>query len=541
MTRTLLTNARIRTMAPSRPTAEALVIEHGRILALGDAPDMAALAGPGAEVIDAEGHLVLPGFQDAHIHLLNGGTDLVETAQLYDCTNTDDITAALRTHAARQAGPMIWGAGWQCGFFGDANLTAAVIDAAVPDRPCLIYDGNFHNVCLNSRAIAMAGLADDTPDPPNGHFVRDAQGRATGMLHEDAIYWALERLPKTTEATFHAGLRAGQAHANRHGITGVLDPFIQSHHVGIYARAAADAALTLRVAGAMSVTAADTVDSALARLTAWRDAHRGEDFHLHSAKFFLDGGLENRTAALLAPYADARGGNCDLMFPPDQIRALFTALDAARFQIHVHCIGDRATRAALDGFQAARDANGPWPGLHQIAHCQLVHPDDLPRFAALNVMANLQPLWACNDPVIPDETMAMIGPARAPWTYPNRSLIDAGAPWCINSDWAVTTLNPFEIIGTAITREPPRHRGRATPFFPAQRMTIDEAVLGYTTHAAAACWRGHHTGALRPGFSADLITLDRDIFSCDPHAVAETQVLLTLFKGRAVHRAARFS
>jgi predicted amidohydrolase YtcJ len=541
MTRTLLTNAHIRTMNPAQPTAEALVFEAGRILALGTAPEMLSIAGKGAEVIDAQGHLILPGFQDAHIHLLNGGTDLVETAQLYDCTTTDDIAATMQAHAATQTGPMLWGAGWQCGFFGDANLTRAVLDPVTPDRPCLIYDGNFHNACLNARAIEMIGLTDETPDPPNGHFVRDARGHATGMLHEDAIYWALERLPKTSEATFHAGLRAGQAHANRHGITGVLDPFIQSHHVAIYAQAAAEKALTLRVAGAMSVTAADTVDTALARLTARRESNRSEDFHLHSAKFFFDGGLENRTAALIEDYADAKGGNCPLMFPPDQIRALFTALDAARFQIHVHCIGDMATRAALDGFQAARYANGPWPGLHQIAHCQMVHPDDLHRFAALNVMANLQPLWACNDPVIPDETMAMIGSARAAMTYPNRSLIDAGAPWCINSDWAVTTLNPFEIIGTAITREPPRHRGRAEPFFPHQRMTIKEAVLGYTTHAAAASWRGHYTGALRPGFSADLIALDRDILTCDPYAIAETQVLLTLFKGSAVHRAAHFS
>lgn len=541
MTRTLLTNAQIRTMNPAQPVAQALVIEAGRILAVGDATTMAERAGPGAEVIDAQGHLVLPGFQDAHIHLLNGGTDLVETAQLYDCTTTDDIAAAMQAHAATQDGPMLWGAGWQCGFFGDANLTRTVLDPVTQDRPCLIYDGNFHNACLNSRAIEMTGLSDDTPDPPNGHFVRDAQGHATGMLHEDAIYWALARLPRTTEATFHAGLRAGQALANRHGITGVLDPFIQSHHVGIYAQAAAQDALTLRVAGAMSVTAADTVDSALSRLVALRNAHDTEDFHLHSAKFFLDGGLENRTAALIAPYADVQGGNCPLMFPPDQIRALFTALDAARFQIHVHCIGDMATRAALDGFQAARDANGPWPGLHQIAHCQLVHPDDRPRFSALGVMANLQPLWACIDPIIPDDTMAMIGPDRASWTYANRSLIDAGAPFCINSDWAVTTLNPFEIIGTAITREPPRHRGRAAPFFPSECMTRHEAVLGYTIHAAAACWRGHQTGALRPGYSADLIVLDRDIFTCDPYAIAETQVLLTLFKGRAVHRAAPFT
>lgn len=541
MTRVLLTNAHIRTMNPAQPAAEALVIENDRILAIGEAAHMAAKAGTGAEVIDAQGRLVLPGLQDAHIHLLNGGTDMVQTAQLYDCTTTDQIAATLQAHAATQSGPMLWGAGWQCGFFGDATLTRAVLDPVTPDRPCLIYDGNFHNACLNTRAIVMIGLTDDTPDPQGGHFVRDAQGRATGMLHEDAIYWALDRLPETTEATHRAGLQAGQALANRHGITGILDPFIQSHHIGIYAQAAAQNALTLRVAGAMSVTAADTVDTALARLTARRAAHRTEDFHLHSAKFFLDGGLENRTAALIDDYADARGGNCPLMFPPDHIRALFTALDAARFQIHVHCIGDLASRAALDGFQAAREANGPWPGLHQIAHCQLVHPDDRPRFAALGVMANLQPLWACNDPIIPDDTMAMIGPARAAWTYANRSLIDAGAPWCINSDWAVTTLNPFEIIGTAITREPPRHRGRAAPFFPSERMTIHEAVLGYTTHAAAACWRGHYTGALRPGFSADLIILDRDIFTCDPYEVADTQVLLTLFKGRAVHRAACYT
>ena len=148
MTRVLLTKAQIRTMNQAQPTADALVIEDGRILAIGDAAPMAALAGPEADVIDAQGHLVLPGFQDAHIHLLNGGTDLVETAQLYDCTTTDQIAATLQAHAATQDGPMIWGAGWQCGFFGDATLTRAVLDPVTPDRPCLIYDGNFHNLSL---------------------------------------------------------------------------------------------------------------------------------------------------------------------------------------------------------------------------------------------------------------------------------------------------------------------------------------------------------------------------------------------------------
>lgn len=529
---TLLINGDIRTMDPALPCTDALLIRDGKVAALGEAAQAS-----GVTPTDLRGRLVLPGFQDAHIHLLNGGTDQIETAHLYGATTIAELQSALAAHAAGWDGEMVWGAGWQCGFFGDQNLTRAVLDAVVPDRPCLIYDGNFHNACLNGVALARIGVTADTPDPPNGHIVRDAEGRATGMLHEEAINWATRRLPRSGEATLRAGLAAGQALANRHGITGVIDPWILSHHARIYGEAAAQDTLTLRVAGAMLVTRADTGATAEARLTALRRAHQGPLFHLNAAKFFLDGGLENRTAALLAPYADATGGNAHLMFAPDQIADLFTTLDALRFQIHVHCIGDAATRAALDGFAAARAANGTWPGLHQIAHLELVHPDDMPRFAALGVMANMQPYWAAHDPLIPDETMAMIGPARGPFTYPFRSLIDAGAPYCLNSDWAVTTLNPFAIIGTAVTRQPPRSRGLAPPFFPEQRLTLPEAVPGYTRNAAAACWRGHFTGQLSPGYSADLIVLDRDIYTCDPHAIAETQVLTTLFRGKTVHEA----
>ena len=277
---------------------------------------------------------------------------------------------------------MVWGAGWQCGFFGDINLTRDIIDAVVPERPCLIYDGNFHNACLNSTAIKTVGITDATPDPMNGHIVRDATGRATGMLHEEAITWATAALPRSTDQTLAQGLRAGQARANRHGITGIIDPCIQSHHARIYGAAAAAGELTLRVAGACLVRADDTPETALTRLTQMRAAHSTGDFYLNAAKFFMDGGLENRTAAMLAPYADAAKGNAPLMFSPDQVAALFAALDAARFQIHVHCIGDAATRATLDGFQTARHTNGPWPALHQIAHVEVVHPADMPRLAS---------------------------------------------------------------------------------------------------------------------------------------------------------------
>lgn len=530
MTDTLLLNARIRTMDPARPTAQAMALRDGRILALGSDADMRALL-PHARRIDAGGRLVLPGFLDAHVHLMDGGTDLVLSAQLGDARTTDDILTLTRAHAATITGPLVMGVRWEPAFFGDHNLTRDLLDRAVPDRPCILWDTSFHNACINSAAIAMAGLTKDTPDPLNGHFVKDATGRLTGMLHEEAITWVRDRLPPLGPDDFLAGARAGQAHANRHGITGIIDPFVIDRHATAYGTLAADDALTLRVSGAASVTAHDTPATALDRLTALRAAHQGL-FQINAAKFFFDGVFENRTAACIAPYADA-GDNAPVMFPPDLAAALFTTLDAARFQIHVHVIGDRAARAALDALATARATNGAWPALHQLAHLQLVHPDDIPRLAALNVMANIQTLWAQADPAYPDPAAPLIGPARRAQTYPFRQLIDAGAPWCLSSDFSVSTLNPFDIIETALTRQPPG--GTAPPFLPAERLTLDEALLGCTTHAAAACWRSD-AGMLRRGLSADAIILDRDITTCDPAEIHTTNVLLTLFRGAEVWR-----
>jgi predicted amidohydrolase YtcJ len=257
---------------------------------------------------------------------------------------------------------------------------------------------------------------------------------------------------------------------------------------------------------------------------------------MHSAKFFLDGVVENRTAAMIAPYTDT-GGNAPLMFAPDQIDALFTALDAARFQIHVHAIGDLATRAALDGIATARAANGIWPALHQIAHIQFVDPADIPRFAPLGVMANVQPLWARHEVSIDDLSLPAVGPERGRWIYALRSLLDAGAGMALSSDWGVSTLNPFEIIHTAVTRRPPPGDDPRPAFLPEQRITRAEALTGYTTGAAAAAWRPHLTGRLGVGAYGDLILLDRDILACPVDEIAGTSVLLTVLAGRIVHDA----
>lgn len=523
-------NARIRTMDPTRPTADWVLIRKGKIAALGDgAPP------PADQRIDVGGRLVLPGFQDAHIHLLSGGIDLATAAYLYDAKSETELIATLRDHAEAKAQmAMVIGSGWQAGVFGDHNLTAQVLDRAVSDRPMVIHDSSFHNACLNSRAMEMAGLQ-DMSDPPNGHIVRDAQGRATGMLHEEVIPVVLARLPKLTDADWMQGLLAGQAHANRHGITGVLDACVREREARTYGRALTEGALTLRVAGTALVTEADTPETAVARLSALRTQHPGPDFHVHSAKFFMDGVYENRTAANLQDYADAEGGNAPCMFGAEETKALMTALDAARFAIHVHVIGDASARRAIEGLEAARAANGPWPAQHQLAHLQLVDSSDFARLKGL-ATANVQPLWARYEPPFSDPSLSMIGKDRWADVYAFRKMLDAGADWCLSSDWAVSTLNPFEIIETAITRQKRMDDDPLEPFFAEEALTVEECVQGYTVNAARACWRDHFTGMLRSGFSGDLIVLDQDIFAVPAADVSKTQVLLTLFKGEAVWR-----
>jgi predicted amidohydrolase YtcJ len=538
---TIIINANILTMEPLAPRAEALAICNGRITAVGSTADIKALASQRTSVIDAGGRLVLPGFQDTHIHLQDSGYDYGFNAVLDECRTPAELQDVLRTFADKTAAAWVRGVGWYTGIFTDANLTRQVLDAVVADRPCYILASDGHNACLNSKACDMLGIRKGVEDPPNGHFVRDDNGYPTGMLHEDAIDWVVARMPPITDDDYANGVRFAQALCNRHGITGVLDASVKERHARVYQRLSDQNALTLHVAATAKVEPFEDTAAAVERLKALRAACRGDDFKIHSAKFFLDGVLENRTGVMLHPYSDGIGGNAPLMFGHNQVKDLFAAFDAARFQIHVHVIGDGALRAALDGLEAAQHANGAWPSLHQLAHVQCLDPADFPRFRSLAAMANIQPLWARHEPSVTDVALPMVGEARGKWMYAFRSLVDAGAPYCLSSDWGVSTLNPFPIIETAVTRQPPRKNGDHPVFLPEQRLTLAECLRGYTVNAAAAAWRSEDTGTLSPGKCADVIILDRDLFTCDPYDIGDTEVLLTLFRGRTVHAAGAFA
>jgi hypothetical protein len=316
---------------------------------------------------------------------------------------------------------------------------------------------------------------------------------------------------------------------------------VGERHMKVYRGLDEAGELTLRLKATAKVFPHETVTEALARVEALRREFRSEMIGVHSAKFFLDGVIENRTAAMIEDYSDAAGGNAPIMFDEDLLEQLFIAFDAARFQLHVHVIGDRATRVALDKIEKARLANGAWPSLHQLAHVQLIDPADIPRLRRLGVVCNMQPLWARCEPSVTEMAVPLIGEARARYMYPWRSIVRSGAPYAVSSDWSVSTLNPFPIMQTAVTRQPVG----AAPDFPIfqeqERLTVPDVVEGYTTRAAAAAWRSEDTGSLSAGKYADLIVLDRDIFAISPYEIGGTEVDLTLLGGKSVHRAAGFT
>jgi len=533
----ILINADIHTMDPLTPRAGALAVTDERVSALGDGFTIAALAGPGTRVIDAGGRLVLPGFQDTHLHLQDSGLNFALNIKLDGARTIPELQKLIGDFArAKPDRAWINGGGWYAGIFGEHNLDRTTIDAAVPDRPAFFFDSNYHSAVINSKACEVLGLDETVADPPNGHFVRDAAGKPTGMLYEDAIDWARDKMPVPSDEDYATGVRWGQRHCNEHGITGVLDASVNDRHMRVYGALEKAGELTVRICATARVDPSESADAALARVEALRRAYRSPMLRVHSAKFFLDGILENRTAAMLADYTDAIGGNAPVMFGENHLRELFIRFDAARFQIHAHVIGDKAARAGLDALEAARDVNGAWPSLHQLAHVQCLDPADIPRFRELGVVANIQPLWARSEPSVTAVAVPMIGPERSRWLYAFKSLLDAGAPFTLSSDWGVSTLNPFQIIETAITRQPPG-KGRDHPVLLAEeRIDLASCVRGYTLNAAAAAWRSEDTGALGIGKFADLIMLDRDIFEIDPYDIGDTEVLLTLLGGREVYR-----
>ncbi|GAA1159195.1 hypothetical protein F4556_001683 [Kitasatospora gansuensis] len=538
----VFTGGPVFTADAARTRATALAVTGDRITAVGH-QEIRELIGPGTEVVDLKGRLLVPGFQDSHIHAVYGGTELAEC----DLTETvgadvylDRIRAFADAHPDRE---WITGSGWSLESFEGGLPTRQLLDSVVADRPVYLVNRDHHGAWANTRALELAGLTRDTPDPADGRIEREPDGTPSGVLQEGATALVARLVPPTTAADRLAGLLRAQQLLHSLGITGWQDALLgvfngQPDPSDAYLAAARAGTLTARVTGALwwdRERGAEQIPELVARR---KELTYGR-FRAGSVKIMQDGIAENFTAAMTTPYLDGCGcatANSGLSFvDPLTLREHVTALDALDFQVHFHALGDRAVREALDAVEAALAANGQRGNRHHLAHLQVVHPEDIGRFARLGAIANIQPLWAAHEPQMDELTIPFLGPERAAWQYPFGDLLRTGATLAAGSDWPVSSPDPLAGLHVAVNRaEPGATDGRV--FLPEQRLDLGTALAAYT--AGSAHVNGtDQAGSLRPGLLADLVVLDRDVFARPADEIAEARVERTYVGGQLVHLA----
>ncbi len=512
---------------------------------------IAALLGPGgpaqwsgdAEVVEAGGGLVVPGLVDAHVHAVQGGLERVRCDLTAHTDRASTLAAVAAYAAAHRDLPWLLGGGWSMSAFPGGTPTAVDLDAAVGDRPVFLPNRDHHGAWVSTRTLALAGVDERTPDPPDGRIERDDRGRPTGTLHEGAMALVSRLVPLTTDDEYDAALLTGQAYLHSLGVTGWQDAIV-GDYAGLddpgpaYHRAAERGHLTAHVVGALwwdRGRGLEQLPDLMARRKAWTYGR----FRATSVKIMQDGVAENGTAALGVPYLDrcghATSNHGHSFVDPAALREAVVALDAADFQVHVHAIGDRGVREALDAF-AEVPLRRRGVGRHHVAHLQMVDPVDLPRFAELGVTANAQALWACLDEQMTQLTLPFVGEERARWQYPFGALVRHGARLAMGSDWPVSSPAPFEAVHTAVNRTSWGEHGRGgrEPFLPEQALDLTTALAAYTSGSAWVNGREDEVGTLASGRQADLVVLDRDPFAGPASEIGAAQVVGTWVAGRRV-------
>ncbi|MFH9089873.1 amidohydrolase [Streptomyces sp. NPDC017673] len=538
----VFTRGPVHTGDAARTRASALAVSGGRITAVGH-DEVRELIGPGTEVVDLAGKLLLPGFQDAHIHAVGGGTELA-ACDLTGTVGAADCLARIRAYAeAHPDQEWITGSGWSMESFDGGLPTRHLLDTAVPDRPVYLTNRDHHGAWANTRALELAGLDRDTPDPADGRIEREPDGAPSGMLQEGATALVARLIPPVTAADRLDGLLRAQRLLHSLGVTGWQDALLGEFNgmpdpSDAYLAAARSGALTARVTGALWWERARGAEQ-IPELVERRVELTHGRFRAGSVKIMLDGIAENFTAAMTSPYLDGCGcatANSGLSFvDPLALRGHVSELDALGFQVHFHALGDRAVREALDAVESARAANGWRDTRHHLAHLQVVHPDDVPRFARLGAIANIQPLWAAHEPQMDELTIPFLGPERAAWQYPFGALQRAGATLAAGSDWPVSSPDPLAGLHVAVNRRRPDADDDRV-LLPEQRLDLASAIAAYT--AGSAFVNGQDdAGVLAPGQLADLVVLDRDILTGPPEEIAAARVLRTYVGGELVHAA----
>lgn len=540
---TIIVNGKVYTVNPRQPWAQALALSDGRILAVGSNEEIERWRGPATKVIDAGGHLVLPGFTDSHIHFLEGGLTLVEL-DLNDAHTPAAIEDLLKNYAKSHPGKgWIVGQGWAYDVFGATGLPdKRMLDRIFPERPVYFESFDGHSAWVNSKALAIVGITRRSPDPARGAIVRDARtGEPTGALKEDARHLVKRLIPIPTREKKLSALRKALALASQYGLVRVHaageppDTFGDFFDLDLFEQLRREGELTLRFYISRVIEPPELTPAVLASLEHARAHYHDEWISVGAAKFFLDGIIETHTAAMLEPYADDGKQSGSTLWAPQKFRQAVLELDRRGFQIFSHAIGDRAVREALDAYEQAAERNGRHDARHRIEHVETVSAEDVPRFARLGVVASMQPLHA-----YPDADTGVwirnVGHEREKLAFAWNSLERAGARLAFGSDWEVVTMNPWPGVQTAVTRQTDNGQPPGG-WVPEQRVTLAQAIEAYTLGAAYAGHRETTEGSLEPGKVADLIIVSQNVFEVALQELHETRVLQTIVGGRTVYQA----
>lgn len=521
----VILDAKVCTMDPARPLAEAVAVRGDRIAAVGTSREIRRLATSNTWVIDARGRLVLPGFNDAHLHFAQGGFALLG-ADLRPAVDEHDFARRLaRRVASVPKGRWITGGNWDHEAWPSRRLpTRQLVDPVTPDHPVMLRRIDAHISLANTVALRLADIGRDTPDPPGGRIQRDDAGEPTGILIDTAQMIVCNLIGEPSEEESLDALRAAMRRAAAVGLTSVQSPSSVTEF-RIYQELRRRGELTVRIYAPLQVEALDhLVGSGL------RSNFGDALLRTGGLKIFADGSLGAGSALFFEPYDDNPATTGLVIYEQRELDDLVARTDAAGLQAVIHAIGDKAVDWSLSAIERARSASGRRDARHRIEHAQMVRPEDRPRFARLGVVASIQPTHATDD-------MRWVGRRmgrRTAQAYPFRTLLDAGARVACGSDWPVEPPDPLPGIHAAVTRqssdgEPPGG------WHPEERVSVDEAVAGWTTGAAWAEFQEHEKGSVEAGKLADLVILSADVFAVEPREILDARVDVTVFGGKVIH------
>ena len=527
----VLRNGHIWTGDPQNPWVEALAIEGDKVVEVGTNSDIAKRVGTKTQTIDLNGRLASPGFNDAHIHLLNGSLGLFQV-DLFNAGSLEEMQRRVAAYAKSHPDEKwITGAGWEYGWFPGNRLPSKEdLDRIVPDRPVYLKAFDGHTGWVNSAALRAADVNGATKFPGYGEIVKDAQGRPTGCLKETAQSVVTRLIPPASRERKLAALTEGMKLAAKLGITSIQNASGTPEELSLYEQLLKENRLTLRVRAAMSVAPGDDL-KLLESYAAQKKTHDGRWLRAGAIKLIMDGVVESHTAAMLAPYADHPETSGTPVWTQEQLNKVVERAALLGLQVYTHAIGDRSVRMTLDAYERVH----PQGRRFRIEHIETVAAEDLPRFAKLGVMPSMQPIHA--DPESAEPWERAVGPKRMQFAFAWRSFVESGANLVFSSDWpAAISVDPIRGLYCAVTRQTIEGEP-AGGWVPGQSVGIETALRAYTTMGAYSSFEETVKGQLKAGMLADVIVFSQDLFRVAAREIYETRVTLTVVGGRVVYRA----